>query len=140
VILACRSSAPRWTLAELAERLQQTHPELHLLPVHPRYGLQTGFYVSTRPLTMDEAVALPSDPDSKDRWQGVALCQQRRSDLDKDRWVSEWGDGAILLPDDVVLFGDPEIVQRVADTLPTMTEKRHGRSRRPLSWLVTPCG
>jgi hypothetical protein len=110
-----RLKPPAQDLPGLAEHVRQARPQMHLLPVHPRYGVAAGFYLSTRATTTEEAAQLPCDPDHKDLWQGVALCQQRRSDLERESWVSQWGDGAISLPGGIVVVGDPQIVQLFAD-------------------------
>ena len=104
-------------IEEVARRLREANPELHLVPVSKNGNLNEGFYLSDRPLSRQDISHLICQPGQKHRWQGVVLCRCHKSEVfrgDVARDVGAWDDGGLLLPGYISLVGDAKLVRRFA--------------------------
>ena len=102
-----------WTAPGLAEHIQQTHPELRIVPLCDSSDTSWGFYLC-KPFRKETSRSLRSlvhRSDCIDHWRGVVLVQKHRDD-------NRPGDICLEEHDVVIgsffLFGDPEMTQLVA--------------------------
>ena len=108
-----RPAPKAWTLPELAERIRQEHPELHIIPYsRGSSNLNAGFYISTNAKMWEDARRLTGTHISK--WENIVICTPTGPSVAiTDEQVSIWGT-RILRAGDVVVFGDPELIRLIA--------------------------
>jgi hypothetical protein len=103
-----------WTIPDLYAHLQETLPKLHVLPSNPNSGDPSfGFYLTAAPMTYESLGELFNDPEHKEKWRGIVLCQSLQSDLAKENEILRWGDGGLLLPSGIAFVGDPALIEEV---------------------------
>jgi hypothetical protein len=82
--------------------------------------MRDGFYLSTHPIAWEDISLFAGrlHPSQRDAWGGVALCRVFNLDsLDRVNMIQEireWGEGGLLLGDNIYVVGDPKIVQRLS--------------------------
>lgn len=105
-------SSPR-TLAELAARLSQGTPPLHVVPQFPD-RLEDTFWVSTTLHSREQLWGLGRQPElaKKGQWQGIVMCESRgKGSVILDEFIEEnWGEYGMRVGP-FVLFGDPDLLQ-----------------------------
>jgi hypothetical protein len=103
-----------WDAPKLLARLQSQDPPLHVLYNVPE-DVDGGCYLSTRPLTPEEASKLVLNPVCVEQWRGVVFLflRHRGNFLLLDEEIESWGECA-LDRGRWVLFGDPDLLKKIA--------------------------
>jgi hypothetical protein len=111
---------PPQTLTELAARLSQGTPPLHVVMLHQRVP-EGPMYVCIEPRSpesLQELLCYPSRVKAG-QWRGIVFCQQKGEQC----WILDdfihdnWGEyGTRIGP--FVFFGDPELLQRIRKEIP----------------------
>jgi hypothetical protein len=111
---------PPSTLTELAARLSQGTPPLHVVLVHQRMP-EGPMWVSIGPRSLESLQGLVCDPKraTAGQWRGIVYCQR---DGEKCRILDDfihdnWGEYGMRIGT-FVFFGDPVLLQRIRAEIP----------------------
>ena len=103
------------TQTELAARLAQSTPPLHIVRMYPDRP-EGPMWVCDRPQSLENLRGLIRDPKrvQAGRWQGVVFCQRmgEKTVILDDFIRDNWGECGMRVGP-LVLFGDPELLQRI---------------------------
>jgi hypothetical protein len=106
--------AADWDAPKLIARLESQGLPLYLLYNLPGND-EGGCYLSTRPITREEASKLALIPGRVEQWRGIVFLflQKQGIFLLLDEEIEAWGECGLRLGR-WVLFGDPELLKKIA--------------------------
>jgi hypothetical protein len=110
--------AADWGMPELLARLREQRVELHPAPVGRVGELSAGAFLSEAPLTWEQRARLARARERARDWRGVVLALPTPPSTDDgfELQLREWKEYS-LVAGGVVLFGDPELLARIAEAL-----------------------
>ena len=105
-----------WAIPDLINHLESRGVTLNVFCHHPD-NPNEGYYLSTYPLTSKAASNLTLNPSCADKWRGVVFCSpvNRSGLVVHDDEIETWGECGLRL-DNLVMFGDPELLRKIAET------------------------
>jgi hypothetical protein len=109
-----------WQVSDLVERLRERGLPLHAVPTIKGGPVDSRAFLTETSRSWAELNGLARSPDRIARWKGIVLCQ-RWVPVEFDRAQFE---GYGLQAGPFFLFGDPDLLQRIAAAL---REGTHGR-------------
>lgn len=111
--------SPPGTLTELSERLSRCMPSLHVVPQFPDRP-ECPIWVCTRPQTREQVWGLVRATELAEQWQGIVFCERMGPawvvDAEDEFIRENWGKYGMRIGP-FVLFGDPELLQRLRDVI-----------------------
>jgi hypothetical protein len=109
--------SPPSTLAELAARLSQGTPPLHIVMLHQRVP-EGPMYVCVRSQSPEYLEGLCCDPNKAGQWRGIVFCQRDgEQGIILDDLIRCWGECGMRIGP-FVFFGDPKLLQRIRNEIP----------------------
>jgi hypothetical protein len=104
-----------WDAPKLLARLESQGLSLYVLYNLPD-DAEGGCYLSTHPITREEASMLTLNPVCVEKWRGVVslFLQKRDILLLLDEEIESWGECGLRLGR-WVLFGDPELLKKIVE-------------------------
>jgi hypothetical protein len=114
--VARRRPEKSWAIPDLINHLESHGVTLNVL-YHQPDDPGEGCYLSTHSLTREDASKLVMNPVCVDKWTGVIFLFPQRKGLLflPDEEIETWGECGLLLGG-LVLFGDPELLRKIAET------------------------
>ncbi len=105
---------PECSLRELAGRLRERLPDLHVVPQRRDGGYASGAYFCTSPREFDGLVRLPRNPTRAGEWSGVVFCERVSGAMPVV--CDGWGvNGLEIGP--FLFFGDAKLIARIRDAV-----------------------
>ena len=105
---------PEWSVADLAARLQERLPGLHVVSQRADGDFRTGVYLCTCARQREELGWLRRNPEWATHWTGVVFCERLapQSVVDTEGW-----DDNGLRAGPFLFFGDAALIVRIRDAL-----------------------
>lgn len=102
------------TLTELAELLSQEAPDLRVVPMAKYGSLESGMYLCNDSRSWEQLASVTRSDKDAHKWQGAVFCEREGGDISSipERDIETWGEHALHLKP-FLLFGDPELLQRI---------------------------
>ncbi|HTU89406.1 MAG TPA: hypothetical protein VMF69_04855 [Gemmataceae bacterium] len=113
-----RSISPPDTLTELAARLSQCTPPLHVVQLNTDMP-EGPMWVCARPLSREDLWGLirAKERAQAGQWQGIVFCERRGVNfVIMDDFIEVWGPYG-MRAGPFVLFGDPNLLQRIREVI-----------------------
>jgi hypothetical protein len=120
-ILVCKRPRPEpaqasWTVDTLVEHVRRADPTLYLVLVCEERGTYCGVYFCTRQRSREELQGLRRMPRFAGHWKGVVFADRLGPEWNRVD-TDGWGENGLVIGE-VLLFGDPEMLEHIRGLLP----------------------
>jgi hypothetical protein len=107
------ASEPPETCKELAGRLRQCRPALHIIPANSK-GPENGVYICESPQSQIQLWGLHRSRQHAEQWTGVVYCERIGSEREFPvRELADWGEHGMRIGR-LLFFGDPRLLADLA--------------------------